>query len=105
MVTTVAPTMPVEAARKAPTITMDTARPPGSGPNTRAIVLSRSSAMRDRSRVMPIITNISTASSVSMEAPAMTRSFMRLTMKPMLRSSADSHPPGKIASSTRGRSG
>jgi hypothetical protein len=32
MVTTVAPTMPVEAAKKAPTTTTDTARPPGSGP-------------------------------------------------------------------------
>ena len=37
------PTMPVEAARKAPTITMDTARPPGSGPKTRAMVVSSSS--------------------------------------------------------------
>jgi hypothetical protein len=105
MVTTVAPTMPVEAARNAPTMTMDTARPPGSGPKTRAIVVSRSSAILDRSSVMPIITNISTASSVSIDWPAMTRSFMRLTMKDRLRSIASSQPPGNRASSIRGNSG
>jgi len=42
MATTVAPTIPVDAARNAPTTTTDTARPPGSGPNTRAIVVSKS---------------------------------------------------------------
>ena len=67
IVTTVAPTIPVEAARKAPTTTTDTARPPGSGPKTRAMVVSRSLAIFERSSVMPIRTNISTASSVSID--------------------------------------
>ena len=105
MVTTVAPTMPVEAARNAPTMTMDTARPPGSGPNTRAIEVSRSSAIRERSSVMPIMTNISTASSVSMDWPAITRSLIRFTMKEILRSIACSQPPGNTGSSMRGKSG
>ena len=97
--------MPVEAARNAPTITIDTASPPGSGPKTRAIVVSRSLAMRDRSSVMPIITNMSTASSVSIDWPAMTRSFMRLTMKPTVRVIASCQPPVKSGWSIRGRSG
>ncbi len=105
IVTTVAPTMPVEAARNAPTTTTETARPPGSGPKTRAMVVRRSSAMRERSSVMPIITNISTASSVSIDCPAKTRSFIRLTMKPRLRSIASSQPPGNRSSVERGRSG
>ena len=105
IVTTVAPTIPVDAARKAPTTTTDTARPPGSGPKTRAMVVSRSSAIFERSSTMPIITNISTASSVSIDWPAQTRSFIRLTMKDRLRSIACSQPPGNSASSTRGRSG
>ena len=67
IVTTVAPTIPVEAARNAPTTTIDTARPPGSGPKTRAIVVSKSLAILDRSSVMPIRTNISTASRVSID--------------------------------------
>ena len=54
---------------------------------------------------MPIITNIATARSVSIEAPAITRSFIRFTMKLRLRSTASSHPPGNSASSTRGNSG
>ncbi len=105
MVTTVAPTMPVEAARKAPTITTDTASPPGSGPKTRAMVVSRSLAIRDRSSVIPISTNISTASSVSIDWPARTRSLMRLTMKLRLRSSACSHPWANSGCATTGRSG
>ena len=51
------------------------------------------------------MTNIKTASSVSIDCPAITRSFMRLTIKEIFRSIACSHPPGKSASSTRGNSG
>ena len=105
IVTTVAPTIPVEAAKKAPTITIDTAKPPGSGPNTRAMVVKRSSAIFERSSTMPIITNINTARSVSMDWPAITRSFMRLTMNDRLRSIACSQPPGNSATSTVGNSG
>ena len=97
--------MPVDAARNAPTITTETARPPGSGPKTRAMVVRRSSAMRERSSVMPMRTNMRTASSVSMDWPARTRSLMRLTTKETLRSTASSHPPGKTGSEIRGRSG
>ena len=90
--------MPVEAARKAPTTTTETASPPGSGPNSRAIVVSRSLAIRERSSAMPIITNITTASSVPMDGPANTLSLIRLTMKLMLRSSAISQRPLPVAS-------
>ncbi len=105
MVTTVAPTIPVEAARNAPTTTIDTARPPGSGPKTRAMVVSRSLAIFERSSVMPISTNISTASSVSIDWPASTRSFIRLTMKLRLRSSARSQPPSSSGWVMTGKSG
>ena len=54
---------------------------------------------------MPISTNISTASSVSMEAPASTRSLMRFTMKDTLRFSATSQPWTKTGSASRGNSG
>ena len=40
-----------------------------------------------------------------MDWPAITRSFMRFTMKEMLRSIACSQPPGNSASSIRGSSG
>ena len=105
MVTTVAPTIPVEAARKAPTTTTDTARPPGSGPKTRAMVVSRSLAILERSSVMPMRTNISTASSVSIDWPAKTRSFIRFTMKDRFRSAASSQPRSKTGCATLGRSG
>ena len=45
MATTVAPTIPVVAASKAPTKTTEIPRPPGTGPNKLAIVTSRSSAI------------------------------------------------------------
>ncbi len=48
MATTVAPTIPVVAARSAPTNTTEIPRPPGTGPKSPAIVISRSSAIRDR---------------------------------------------------------
>ena len=92
MVTTVAPTIPVEAAKNAPTTTTETAKPPGRGPNTRAIVVSKSLAIFERSRVMPIKTNIKTASNVSIDCPARTRSLIRFTMKDTLRSRATSQP-------------
>ncbi len=105
MATTVAPTMPVEAAKNAPTTTTDTAKPPGKGPKTRAIVVSKSLAIFERSSVMPIKTNIKTARSVSIEAPANTRSFIRLTMKDTLRSTAISQPRSNTGWATRGKSG
>ena len=86
--------MPVEAAKKAPTTTIDTARPPGRGPKMLAILVSSSSAMRDLSSVIPMRTNISTASNVSIDWPAKTLSFMRLTTKDIFRSNATSHPWG-----------
>ncbi len=105
IVTTVAPTIPVEAARKAPTTTTDTANPPGRGPNTRAIVVRRSLAMRDRSRVMPISTNIATASSVSIDWPARTRSFIRLTMNVKVRKKAPSAPRSNSGATSVGKFG
>ena len=64
------------------------------------ILLPSSSAARrryvDRSSTIPIMTNISTASSVSIDCPARTRSFIRLTMKDLhCGPSATSHPSGK----------
>ena len=95
----------LEAAKNAPTITIETAKPPGNGPNTLAIVVSNSSAILDRSNTMPIMTNINTASSVSIDCPANTRSFIRFTRNPILRSIAFSQPCGNKASATRGKSG
>ena len=95
IVTTVAPTIPVEAAKNAPTTTIETANPPGRGPKILAILVSNSSAIRDRSRTIPISTNIKTASNVSIDCPANTRSFIRLTTNDMFRSNATSQPLGK----------
>ena len=67
IVTTVAPTIPVEAARNAPTTTTDTAKPPGRPPKTRAIEVSKSFAIFDFSSVIPMRTNIKTASNVSID--------------------------------------
>ena len=64
MVTTVAPTMPVEAASKAPTTHTEIARPPRRVPNSRDMDSSRSSATRDFSSITPIKTNSGTASMV-----------------------------------------
>ena len=61
MVTTVAPTIPVLAARNMPTTTTEMPRPPRRLPNTRAILFSSSSAMRDFSRMVPIRMNSGTA--------------------------------------------
>ena len=105
MVTTVAPTIPVEAARKAPTTTTETARPPGRAPKTRAIEVSRSWAIRERSREMPMRMNMATARSSSMEGPASTRSFIRLTMNVRMRKKAPSTPFSKTGTVSVGRSG
>ena len=105
IVTTVAPTIPVEAARKAPTTTTDTARPPGRPPKTRAMDVSRSFAIFDFSSVIPIRTNIRMARSVSIDWPAITRSFTRLTTKDNVLLTAFSHPPGNTGSVIRGKSG
>ena len=45
IVTTVAPTIPVDAAKNAPTTTTETAKPPGKWPNTLAIVVNNSPAI------------------------------------------------------------
>ena len=63
--TTVAPTMPVVAARRAPTKTTDTPSPPGIGPKSWAIVTSRSSAIRERCSMIPMKMNNGIAISVS----------------------------------------
>ncbi len=54
MVTTVAPTMPVEAASTAPTMMTDMASPPRIRPNSRAMVSRSSSASPDFSNISPI---------------------------------------------------
>ena len=73
MVTTVAPTTPVEAASSAPTMITDRPRPPRILPNTLPIVISRDSAMPDRSRMTPMKMKSGTATRTS------------LVMKPMYR--------------------
>jgi hypothetical protein len=65
MATTVAPTMPVVAASSAPTNTTDIPRPPGIGPNSWAMVTSRSSAILERCSMMPMKMNSGIAISVS----------------------------------------
>ena len=64
MVTTVAPTMPVLAARNIPTTTTETPSPPRTPPNKRAILSSISSATRDFSKMVPMRMNKGTAISV-----------------------------------------
>ena len=73
MVTTVAPTMPVEAARSAPTTITETASPPRSPPKSRAISSSSSSAIRERSRITPMRTNMGMAISTSLVMMPKTR--------------------------------
>src|SRR3990172_4937869 len=64
MVMTLAPTMPVEAARMAPTTTTEIAMPPRCLPNSRAMVSSNSSASPDFSSATPMKTKSGTARSV-----------------------------------------
>ena len=61
MVTTVAPTIPVDAPSSAPTTTTEIASPPLSRPNSSAIVSSSSSARPDFSSITPMYTNRGTA--------------------------------------------
>src|SRR5262245_27262162 len=66
MVMTLAPTIPVDAARMAPTTTTEMAMPPRSRPNSRAIVSRSSSASPDFSSTTPMKTNSGTAMSVTL---------------------------------------
>ena len=65
MAMTVAPTMPVVAASRAPTNTTEMPRPPGIGPNNWAMVTSKSSAILERCNMIPMNTNKGMAISVS----------------------------------------
>ena len=75
MVTTVAPTMPVDAASRAPTMVTDMARPPRSRPNRRPISSSRASAIFDRSSMTPMNTNSGIAIRTSLVRMAKMRSL------------------------------
>ena len=63
---TEAATTPVVAASSAPTRITAKARPPRTGPNSWPMVSSRSSAMPDFSRMMPMKVKKGMASSVSL---------------------------------------
>ena len=71
---TAAATTPVVAASSAPTRMTAKARPPRTGPKTWPTVSSRSSAMPERSRMMPISVKNGIASSVSFCMMPKTRS-------------------------------
>jgi len=62
---TAAATTPVVAASNAPTRITAIAKPPRTGPNTWPTVSSRSSAILERSRMMPMNVKNGMASSVS----------------------------------------
>ena len=66
IVTVVAPTTPLAAASSTPTRITEKPRPPGSAPNRRAIVSSKSSAMRERSSITPMKMKSGMASSTSL---------------------------------------
>ena len=66
MVTTVAPTIPVLAASKAPTIIIDIDNPPFSPRKAFAIFSSIFAAIPDLSRIVPIKINKGTASKVTL---------------------------------------
>ena len=66
IVTTVAPTMPVEAANKAPTRITEMPSPPRILPNNSPIFSNKSSAMRERSNIVPMKINNGTAISTSL---------------------------------------
>ena len=65
IVTTVAPTIPVDAANRAPTIITEIPRPPALLPNSFPIASSNLKAMFDFSSMTPINTNRGTATKVS----------------------------------------
>ena len=73
MVTTVAPTTPLAAASSTPTRVTEMASPPVRLPNSRPMVSSRSSAMRERSSITPIRMNSGIASSTSLVITPNTR--------------------------------
>ena len=66
IVTTVAPTMPVDAASSAPTSSTAITSPPGLRPNRPATDSSKASARRERSSITPMKMNSGTATSVSL---------------------------------------
>ncbi len=66
MVTTVAPTIPVEAASSMPTIVTDRPSPPGRRPNKRPMVSSSCSESLERSSITPMKTNSGTATRTSL---------------------------------------
>ena len=66
IVTVVAPTTPLAAASSVPTIATEMPRPPRSVPNSRPMVSSSSSAMRERSSITPMKMNSGIASSTSL---------------------------------------
>ena len=61
MVTTVAPTIPVDAASSAPTAITEIPRPPRSPPKSRPMASSNSSATFERSSITPMKTKSGTA--------------------------------------------
>ena len=63
---TVAPTTPVEAASRAPTMITENASPPRNGPNSWPMVVSKASARPDFSRMRPMKMNNGTATSTSL---------------------------------------
>ena len=66
IVTVVAPTTPLAAASSVPTMATEMPSPPRSEPNSRPMVSSRSSAMRERSSITPMKMNSGMASSTSL---------------------------------------
>ena len=82
MVTTVAPTMPVEAASRAPTMLTEMPRPPRKVPNSRPMLSSSSSATLERSSITPMKTKSGTAISTSLVMVPKTR-WGRKAMKSM----------------------
>ena len=65
IVTTVAPTMPVDAANNAPTITTEIPKPPRIVPNRRPIFSNSSSAILERSSIVPMNIKSGTATRTS----------------------------------------
>jgi hypothetical protein len=97
MVTAVAPTMPVDAASRAPTTTTENPKPPRRRPNSPPMRSSKSSAMRDCSSITPIKMKTGIASSTSLvitpkmrcgNAPRMPK-LMALSMCPSTANASD----------------
>ena len=73
IVTVVAPTIPFAAASSTPTASTAIDNPPVNEPNSRAMVSSKSSAMRERSSITPMKTNSGIAISTSLVTTPKTR--------------------------------